>query len=312
MRTAQAAVGQLTAATDAAAKKREALSSLGSSAGKVGLLAAAGLGAAVLAAANFDKAMSGVQAATRESASGMEALRAAALKAGADTAFSAQEAAGGIEALAKAGVSTEDILGGGLTGALDLAAAGEIGVAEAAEQAATAMTQFGLAGSDVPHIADLLAAGAGKAQGEVTDMGDALNQAGLVANSMGLSIEETTGSLAAFASAGLIGSDAGTSLKSMLQRLANPSGEAATALADLGVNAYDAEGNFVGLESMAGQLRSAMKNLTGEQRDAAMATIFGSDAVRAANILYSEGAKGISQWTEQVDDQGFAARQPQG
>jgi TP901 family phage tail tape measure protein len=68
-------------------------------------------------------------------------------------------------------------------------------------------------------VADLLAAGAGKAQGSVEDMGMALKQGGLLAASTGLSIEETTGTLAAFASAGLIGSDAGTSFKTMLQSL---------------------------------------------------------------------------------------------
>ncbi|MGH2165501.1 phage tail tape measure protein, partial [Enterococcus faecalis] len=75
------------------------------------------------------------------------------------------EAAGAIDELAKAGISTKDILGGGLKGALSLAAAGQMEVGDAAEIAATAMTQFGLKGSDVGHVADLLAAGAGKAQG---------------------------------------------------------------------------------------------------------------------------------------------------
>jgi TP901 family phage tail tape measure protein len=89
-------------------------------------------------------------------------------------------------------VSTADVLGGGLKGALDLAAAGQLSVGEASETAASAMTQFGLKGAAVPHIADLLAAGAGKAQGSVHDMGMALNQSGLVAHQFGLSVEDTT------------------------------------------------------------------------------------------------------------------------
>ena len=107
--------------------------------------------------------------------------------------------------MAKAGVSTKDILGGGLKGALSLAAAGSLDVAEAAEISASALTQFKLSGDKIPHLADLLAAGAGKAQGSVQDLGAALNQSGLVAASTGLSIEETTGVLAAFASAGVDG-----------------------------------------------------------------------------------------------------------
>ena len=261
----------------------------------------------VVAAANFDQAMSNVQAATHESAANMDALRQAALDAGAQTAFSATEAAAGIENLAKAGVSTKDILGGGLSGALDLAAAGQLEVADASEIAATALTQFRLSGEDVPHVADLLAAGAGKAQGEVSDLSYALKQSGLVASQMGLSIEETTGTLAAFASAGLLGSDAGTSFRTMLLRLSNPSKKSAELMADLGINAYDAQGNFVGMASVAGQLQTALQDKTQAERDSALATIFGSDAIRAASVLYEQGSDGVEAWTNNVNDAGYAA-----
>lgn len=274
----------------------------------IGAAAGAGLALAVSHFMDFDQAMSNVQAATHESASNMALLRNAALDAGAKTKFSATEAAGAVESLAKAGVSTRDILRGGLKGALDLAAAGSMGVADAADVAATAMTQFGLKGKDVPHIADLMAAAAGKAQGEVSDMALALKQSGLVAAQMGLSIEATTGTLAAFASAGLTSSDAGTSLRTMLLRLANPSQQAAQSMKELGINAYDATGKFVGIEALAGQLQTRMGGLTQAQRDQALATIFGSDAIRAANVLYKDGTAGIADWVNKVNDAGYAAQ----
>lgn len=281
-----------------------AMSGLGVNAG----MAAAALGGAIIvAAANFDKSMSGVQAATHETAANMDLLRNAAIEAGAATSFSATEAAAGIENLAKAGVSTQDILGGGLSGALDLAAAGQLGVADASEIAATALTQFKLSGEDVPHVADLLAAGAGKAQGEVSDLSMALKQSGLVASQMGISIEETTGTLAAFASAGLLGSDAGTSFRTMLLRLANPTKESAALMGDLGIQAYDAQGNFVGMASVAGQLQTAFEGKTQAERDSAMATLFGSDAIRAASVLFEQGAEGVEGWTNNVNDAGYAA-----
>lgn len=285
--------GELTAVTDAAA-------GLG-----LGLLGAAG--AAVKMAADFDKQMSAVQAATHATSGDMERLRQAALDAGADTKYSATEAAKGIEELSKAGISTADVLAGGLKGALDLASAGTLDVGEAAETAASAMNQFGLKGKDVPHIADLLAAAAGKAQGSVHDMGMALNQAGLVSNQMGVSIEETTGTLAAFASAGLLGSDAGTSLKTAMLMLANPTEKSSDLMAEMGINAYDAGGNFVGMANLAGQLKTRLGGLTQEQRNSTLATIFGSDAIRAASVLYEQGAEGITDWTKKVNDQGYAA-----
>lgn len=121
----------------------------------VGAIGTAAFGGMVKTAASFEQQMSAVQAATLAGSGEMEQLSEAAKQAGVDTAFSATEAAQGIEELAKAGVSTSDILGGGLKGALDLAAAGGISVQEASESAANALTQFSLSGEDVPHVANL-------------------------------------------------------------------------------------------------------------------------------------------------------------
>ncbi|WP_344013933.1 phage tail tape measure protein, partial [Microbacterium natoriense] len=266
------------------AQTRQAMQLIGAAGVAMGAALAAGIGVAVSKFIEFDAAMSDVEAATHESAENMDLLRQAALDAGAATVFSATEAANAIEEMGKAGVSTKDILGGGLAGALDLAAAGGLGVADAAGIAATALKVFSLEGSDMSHVADLLAAGAGKAMGDVTDLSAALAQGGQVAAATGLSIEETTASLAAFASQGLLGSDAGTSFKTMLQRLTPQSAEAQKKMDELGVSAYDASGNFIGMAEFAGNLQDALRDLTPEQRNAALSVMFGSDAVRAANV----------------------------
>lgn len=298
------ALGQM---VQSAVKNEQAWSQTGGALLKFGAAVSVGVGLAIKSYAEFDKAMSEVRAATHASSGDMELLRAAAIRWGADTAFSAKEAAEGISEMAKAGVSTKDILGGGLEGALSLAAAGSLGVADAAELAATALVQFKLKGDQIPHLADLLAAGAGKAQGSVQDLGAALNQSGLIAASTGLTIEETTGGLAAFASAGLLGSDAGTSFKTMLQALTPNSKEAAAEMSRLGITAYDQQGKFIGLSKFAGVLQDSMRGLTDEQQAASMKIIFGSDAVRAANVLYEQGAAGIAEWTAKVNDSGYAA-----
>ncbi|MEV6344123.1 phage tail tape measure protein [Actinoplanes sp. NPDC051851] len=274
---------------------------------RVGTVGVAAFGLAVGAAAKFDKQMSAVAAATNAAGQELDMLRTAAVQAGKETSYSATEAAQAIEELSKAGVSTAQILSGGLDGALSLASAGSLDVAEAAEAAASAMTQFKLSGSDVPHIADLLAAGAGKAQGSVHDMSEALSQGGLVASQMGLSVEDTVGALAAFASAGLMGSDSGTSLKTALMMLANPTKEAKQTMEDLGIQVYDSTGNFVGLVDLAGQLQSQLGGLSTEQRNAALSTIFGSDAIRAASVLYEQGSSGIQGWIDNVNDSGYAS-----
>ena len=305
-----AAAGNVKAFTkelERSADKRQALDEIGGTFGKVGLAATAAGALAVRAFANFDEAMSAVAATGEDAKNNLAGLRDVAIEAGQRTKYSATEAAAGIENLLKAGVSANDVMTGGLDAALDLAAAGSLEVGEAAEYAATAMNLFGINGAEVSSVADALAAGAGKAMGEVGDLGQALSQSGLVASQMGMSMTETVGSLSAFAQAGLLGSDAGTSLRTMLLRLANPSKESAGLMKRLGIEAYDAQGKFVGVAEVADDLQRAFEGKTQAERDAAMATIFGSDAIRAANVLYDQGEQGIRKWTKAVDDQGYAA-----
>lgn len=273
-------------------------------------IAATALGvAAIKMTADFDASMSTVQANTGASADEMNQLRQAAIDAGADTIYSAIESADAINELGKAGLSTSDILSGGLSGALNLAASDGMAVGDAAELMATTLKQFNLTGAQSSQVADALAAGAGKAVGSAHDLGLALNQAGMVSHSFGISMQETTGTLAAFADSGMIGSDAGTSLKTMLISLANPSTKAANLMKELGINAYDAQGNFIGLSGLAGVLKDKLSGLSQEQRNQALATIFGTDAIRAANVLYEQGAEGIDDWTKAVSESGFAAEQ---
>lgn len=304
-RTQQFARGLARSARD----NGDAFEAVGGALVGVGVAAGAGFGAAIVSASRFDQQMSAVGVATGATTADLDRLREAAKQVGADTVFSAGEAADGITQLGKAGLSTADILGGALTGATDLAAAGQISVGEASEYVAVTLKQFNLEGSRAADVADALTAGANLAVGEVGDLGQALAQGGQLAAQFGVPMEETVGTLAAFANAGLIGSDAGTSFKTMLQRLANPSAEAAGLMAELGIRTFDAQGQFVGIAGIADQLQASMTDLTVEQRQQALATIFGSDAVRAASVLYSEGGASIRQWTADVSQSGFAAQQ---
>lgn len=273
-------------------------------------LAVAAFGvAAVKMAADFDQQMSTVQANTGATSAQMDQLRAAAIEAGASTVYSASDSADAINDLGKAGMSVTDILNGGLSGALNLAASDGMAVGDAAEYMANALSMFHLKGSQASQVADTLAAGAGKAVGNVSDFGEALNNCGAQANSFGMNVQETTGVLALFAQNGTIGAEAGTQLNSMLMKLAAPSAEASNTMKELGISAYDAQHHFVGMANFAGQLQKAEKGLTDEQRNQANATIFGSYAIKAANYLYEAGESGVNKWTKAVSESGYAAEQ---
>ncbi|MFE7869769.1 phage tail tape measure protein [Micromonospora humida] len=303
---ARASTRDFAAELDRAAKAGR-LDAVADHATAMGLGLAGAFAVAVGAAAKFDKQMSEVSAVSNATGADLEKLRQAALDAGADTAFSATQAAQAEAELAKAGLETSQILGGALTGSLALAAAGSLDLAEAAEISAKTMNVFGLEGRDVTHIADVLAAAANKSATDVHEMGEAIKMGGLAANAAGMSMEETVGTLAAFADRALSGSDAGTSLKTAIMMLQAPTDKSTALMESLGIAAYDVNGNFIGTTRLAGQLQQALGGLTQEQRNAAMAQIFGADGMRAANILYELGEAGIRDYVSAVNDQGAAA-----
>ncbi len=312
MQQAQRATAATQTAAQKLAQQGQSMTTLGHTLLAFGTVVAAGVGLAVKSFADFDAKMAQVKTLSGATSEEMGQLATAAENLGQKIGISATQAADAELELVKAGISVSDILGGALKGSLQLAAAGQIDVAQATEIATIALTQFGLKGKDVPHVADLLAAGADKALGGVNDLGEALKSGGLVASQFGVSLDETVGSLAAFANAGLLGETAGTDLRQLLLKLANPSAEATSAMKALGISIYDNTGKFVGLADLAGQLKDKLGNQTEATRNATLATIFGSRAIAGANVLYKEGAAGITKWTDEVNTSGFAAKQAAG
>jgi TP901 family phage tail tape measure protein len=237
-----------------------------------------------------------------------ESLEKLAIQMGAETKYSSLEAAQGIEELIKAGVGLEDIINGGLKGALSLAVAGELDLASASEIASTALNAFKDDNLTVIRAADLLAGAANASATSVSEMKFGLSMASAVAAGVGLTFEETSTALASFAQNGLKGSDAGTSLKTMLLNLSPSTEGASTAMAELGLLTeqgnsafYDAQGSVKSLADIAELLKTKLAGLTDEQRQMALKTMFGTDAIRAANILYKEGADGINQMNEAMN-----------
>ena len=138
-------------------------------------LVAAG-GAAVATASKFDDAMAQVSGALGDPSADMEGLRKLALQLGADTVFSATEAGNAMVELAKGGMTEADIKGGALAASMDLAAAGQLNLAEAAATTVQMMGSFGLGAGDAARIADALAGAANASSADVSDLTQAMSQ----------------------------------------------------------------------------------------------------------------------------------------
>lgn len=267
---------------------------------------AVGFGASVKEAATFEKTISGVMAVGGKEAQGMrKELEALALQLGADTSFSAKEAAEGIEELVKAGVSLGDVMGGATKASLDLAAAGGISVADAATIASNAMNQFNIKGSEMGRIADTIAGAANASAIDVGQFKFSLQAAGAVAATVGFSFDDLAQAIAVMGQAGITGSDAGTSLKTMMMGLQPQTKEQTKLFKDLGLitksgsNAFfDATGKVKSMAQVAQVLQNALKGQTEQQKLATLQTLFGSDAIRAAAVLAKAGAEGFEEMAE--------------
>src|SRR5262249_11436991 len=119
----------------------------------------------------------------------------------------------------------------------------------------------------------------------------AMQQAGAVFNQAKVPIEDLTTAIALMANAGIKGSDAGTSLKTMMIALEAPTDKAASEMKALGINIFDAQGKFIPFRDMIVQVSEKMRGLTEAQQAQALKTIFGTDAIRAANIVMAQGVE---------------------
>lgn len=259
-------------------------------------------GAATSMAAGFDDAMSQVQGALGGASTDMDGLRDLALQLGADTVFSATESAQAMVELAKGGLTEAQIKGGALAASMDLAAAGQLNLADAAATTVQMMGSFGLGAGDATRIANALAGAANASSADVSDLTQAMSQCSAQAALAGWSLEDTAAALALFADHGVKGSDAGTSLKTMLQRLAAPTDQAAEAIAAYGLNIRDSNGQMKDISGIADELTGKLGGLSDAERDAALQTIFGSDASRAAAILMQSGSEGLAKYIAATND----------
>lgn len=265
-------------------------------------MATVGLGtAAVKTAANFDTSMSQVQATmglTKDSTSKlngetvntMDALSKLARTMGKDTKFSASEAADAINILAMAGMDTDDIYSA-LPATLNLAAAGNIGIAQAADYATGIMSGFGMETKDASRVADVLAVTASSAKGSVSDFGAGLAQAAGQASITGQSFEDTATALGILGNHNISAAEGGNMLQRVLKNLYQPTSTAKDALDALGVSAYDSEGKARPLQEVLTDLRGKLGELSEEDYNTVMGQIFDTASLRGANFLIQDSGE---------------------
>lgn len=265
-------------------------------------------GAAVKTGLSFEKQMNRVSAIAGATGKELKALEKQAIDLGAATIFGASDVAEAQEQLASAGFAVNDILKA-TPGLMDLAAVSGGDMALAAEAAANAINQFGLEMSTTGHVADVYARAAADTNAETADMAEAMKFAGPVASALGLTLEETAASIGIMSDAGIKGSQAGTSLRGALTRLANPSKDAVALMEDLGIKMFDANGQMYPLEEIIRILQSSFSGLTDEQKQQAVATLFGQNAMSGMLSLINSSPGEFSNLQKSLEASDGSARE---
>ncbi|WP_075216077.1 phage tail tape measure protein [Mongoliimonas terrestris] len=265
--------------------------------------------AAVKVAGDFEAAMNRVQAASGATADQMGRMQAMALDLGASTSKSAAEAAAMMEMLVKNGVSVEDILGGAAEASIKLSEATGGDLATSADVATNVMAQFKIEVGQLGKVVDGITGVTLASQFGFEDYKNAIAQAGGVAGSLGVSIEEFNAAIAATSSVFNSGSDAGTSFKTFLTTLVPKSDGAAAAMQELGLEFFEVDGSMKSMAAIAQELQDGLSGLSDEAKNTALTEIFGQDAMRTAVALADQGAAGIQKMTEAVTQAGLADEQ---
>lgn len=252
--------------------------------------------AAIKVGSDFESQMSRVKAISGATGEEFEQLKEQAMQLGADTSFSASQAAEGMENLAAAGFTTSEIMNA-MPGLLNLAAASGEDLASSSDIAASTLRGFGLAASDAAHVADVLAANANRTNSSVADTGEAMKYVAPLARSAGLSLEETAAAIGIMANAGVNGSQAGTSLRGALSRLSKPTKDMSEAMDELGISFYDSNGKMKSLTEQVGMLRQATEGMTDEQKNNYLVTLYGQEALSGMLALINEGEGSLGELT---------------
>ena len=221
---------------------------------------------------DFEQGMANVRAISGATKEDLTALTETAKKLGEETMFSAKQVSGAMEFLAMAGWKKKDITDG-LPNILNLASAGNVEIATAADIASSAIAQFNMEAKEASRVADVLAATATNSKTDVTGLGESLKFAGSMAGALKYSIEDVTLGLGLMGNRGIDGSMAGTAMRSLISRMAKEGQltgkekeEVAGAMNKLGVSLYDKKGKTRPLIEIFKQMRAGFKKLRQDEK----------------------------------------------
>lgn len=261
---------------------------------------------------SFESSMSQIAATMGKTTDEISDLTEKAKEMGATTQFSATEAAQGLNILAMSGLNTEEQIAG-IEKVLNLAAAGGLTLESAASYATGTVKGFGDTMENAQYYTDLMAKGATLANTNVNDLGAALSKTAANANSYGQTADGVTLSLLRLAEQNVTGENAATQLNRAMADLYTPTDTAKQALQELGIAAYDSQGNTRDFNVVVDELNAKLSTMTDEQANAYKNTIFTTNGLNAFNKMTASSTEKVELFKEELakasEGEGSAAEQ---
>lgn len=218
----------------------------------------------------------------------------------------AGDAAEAMVELAKAGFRTNQAISS-TRASLVLASAAQVNAAQSAKYLGDIMDQFGMGADSAGKAADILAATSNSASGNITDIYYAMKYAGPVAHGLGITMQETASAVGMLGKAGILGQTAGTTLRGMMANLAAPTKQMKEGLSDLGIEAWDAQGNFKGLRVVIDGLAKAEHRMSQKDFAAAVKKSMGKPAMSGAIAMAHQGVTSFDNLMMAVNRTGAAS-----
>lgn len=288
-------------------KAGETIAGAGSAMTKSITVPIAGVGvAAAKTAADYESAMSNVQAITGATGDDFKKLTQLGKDLGASTAWSAQECAEAMQYTGMAGWTAEENIAG-LKGILDLASASGTDLARTSDIMTDAISAFGDTAGDSARYADVMTRACTSANVSVETLGESYKYCGAICGTMGYSIDEVTTSLAVMGNMGIKGSQAGTALKNAISNMAAPTKNMQAAMKDLNISITNQDGSMKSWGEVIKNLQGSFKGLTQDQQAAYAKQLFGKESMAGMLAIINTSTSDYNALADSIKNSGNAA-----
>ena len=243
-----------------------------------------------------------------QSVNTMDTLSDLAKKMGSETAFSASECAQALNYLALAGYDTQQMCDT-LPTVLNLAAAGDIDLAEASDMVTDAMSALGMGVDQAGTMVDQMAKTASTTNTSVAQLGEGILTIGATAKSMAGGTAELNTALGILANNGIKGAEGGTHLRNVILSLQEGCEDGAVSVGNVSVAVYDAQGNMRSLNDILGDLNTQMDGMSQAEKNDIISQIFNKTDLASVNALLANTGDTWNDLQQSITDSSGAAQQ---